>query len=202
MSLKFRDFLGTPILLGILFLHSGCQPNLENNESYSFLEGTTLDEIKWIHGSKNCGENTDPLIQVYKYNSSTWILRQNKCTNYEAPFMFLFAGSERALLVDTGASTSAEIFPLKQVVAELLKSWETESGIILEELIQGNRRFSEGKKEEVDYLAQVKQTVEGQYPKALGCADGRVPANTQGTPRQGPLLRVLRVGGSDRLRVG
>ena len=131
-SLKFRGFLVIPIFLGILFLNGGCQPNLENNESYSFLEGTTLDKIKWIHGSNNCDENTDPLIQVYKYNSSTWILRQNKCTNYEAPFMFLFAGSERALLVDTGASTSAEIFPLKQVVAELLKSWETESGIILE----------------------------------------------------------------------
>lgn len=134
-SLKFRGFLVIPMLLGILFLNGGCQPNLENNKSFSFLKGTTLDEIKWIHGSKNCDENTDPLIQVYKYNSSTWILRQNKCTNYEAPFMFLFAGSERALLVDTGASTSAEIFPLKQVVAELLKSWETESGIILEELI-------------------------------------------------------------------
>jgi len=49
--------------------------------------------------------------------------------------------------------------------------------IILEELIQGNKRFSEGKKEEVNYLAQVKQTVDGQFPKAviLSCIDSRVP---------------------------
>jgi len=48
---------------------------------------------------------------------------------------------------------------------------------ILEDLLKGNERFVEAKKEEVDYLAQVKQTIGGQFPKAviLSCIDSRVP---------------------------
>ena len=48
---------------------------------------------------------------------------------------------------------------------------------ILEDLLEGNKRFRETSKETVDYLSQVKQTVGGQYPKAviLSCIDSRVP---------------------------
>ncbi len=48
---------------------------------------------------------------------------------------------------------------------------------ILADLLEGNKRFTEAKKETVDYLAQVRQTVEGQFPKAviLSCIDSRVP---------------------------
>ncbi|MCF6296106.1 MAG: carbonic anhydrase [Flavobacteriaceae bacterium] len=48
---------------------------------------------------------------------------------------------------------------------------------ILADLLEGNKRFTEAKKETVDYLAQVKQTVGGQFPKAiiLSCIDSRVP---------------------------
>ncbi len=60
---------------------------------------TDLNKIKWIHGTNNCKENTDPPIQIIKYNSNTWILRQNKCVNYEAPFLFLFLGSKKSFIV-------------------------------------------------------------------------------------------------------
>ncbi len=48
---------------------------------------------------------------------------------------------------------------------------------VLTDLLEGNKRFTNAKKEEVDYLAQVKQTVGGQFPKAviLSCIDSRVP---------------------------
>ncbi len=48
---------------------------------------------------------------------------------------------------------------------------------VLADLMEGNKRFTEAKKETVDYLAQVKQTVAGQFPKAviLSCIDSRVP---------------------------
>jgi len=48
---------------------------------------------------------------------------------------------------------------------------------ILSDLLEGNKRFTEAKKETVDYSAQVRQTVEGQFPKAviLSCIDSRVP---------------------------
>lgn len=81
---------------------------------------TELNVTKWIHGAANCKENTDVAIQVVQLNSTTWILRQNKCVNYEAPFMFLFAGNKKALLIDTGATEDSTLFPLNETVTKLL----------------------------------------------------------------------------------
>src|SRR5258706_11744503 len=71
-----------------------------------------LNKTKWISGSADCKENTDPPIQVIQYNYNTWILRENKCVNYEAPFMFLFIGHKKALLMDDGATFSEAKFPI------------------------------------------------------------------------------------------
>ncbi len=48
---------------------------------------------------------------------------------------------------------------------------------VLTDLLEGNSRFIDAKNEDVDYLEQVKQTVGGQFPKAviLSCIDSRVP---------------------------
>ncbi len=54
----------------------------------------------WINGS-NCA--TDPKIQVHQYDENTFILRQSKCTNFEAPFVFLLFGQDKVLLLDSGA---------------------------------------------------------------------------------------------------
>ncbi|MEQ8713928.1 MAG: MBL fold metallo-hydrolase [Cyclobacteriaceae bacterium] len=78
---------------------------------------------QWIHGSVDCGSNSDPAIQVVQYNRDTWILRQNKCTNAEAPFMFLFLGEARALLMDTGATDDPAIFPLYETISTILSEW-------------------------------------------------------------------------------
>ena len=110
------------ILLFIVSIASVMACNTSNEKS---LDLTTQN---WIHGSENCKENTDPLIQVVQYDSNTWILRQNKCTNYEAPFMFLFFGEEKALLMDTGATESPDLFPLFDTVIEIVKNWSEEHG--------------------------------------------------------------------------
>ena len=85
---------------------------------------TNLNKIKWISGSSNCKENNDSLIQVVKYNDNTFILRQNKCTNYEAPFLFLFLGNKNALLMDTGATEDEIQFPLYKTVKKIISEWE------------------------------------------------------------------------------
>lgn len=85
---------------------------------------TNLTKIEWISGSTNCKENTDPPIQVVQYNYNTWILRQNKCINYEAPFLFLFLGYKKALLMDTGATEDENQFPLYATVKRLINEWE------------------------------------------------------------------------------
>jgi glyoxylase-like metal-dependent hydrolase (beta-lactamase superfamily II) len=78
-------------------------------------------DVRWIHGSESAKHNTDPDIQVYAYDSRTFILRQNMAVNYEAPFVFLLFGDARAVLIDTGATASAEFFPLRRVVDELIE---------------------------------------------------------------------------------
>ncbi|MEU4564804.1 MBL fold metallo-hydrolase [Actinoplanes sp. NPDC023936] len=82
----------------------------------------TLD-VRWIHGSRSAKHNTDPDIQVHAYNEHTVVLRQNKAVDYEAPFLFLLFGNERAVLLDTGATASAEHFPLRRTVDDLIGRW-------------------------------------------------------------------------------
>ncbi|MET7455530.1 MBL fold metallo-hydrolase [Streptomyces sp. NPDC005574] len=79
--------------------------------------------VDWIHGSPSAKHNTDPDIQVHAYDEHTFILRQNKAVHYEAPFLFLLFGNERAVLVDTGATEEAEHFPLRRVVDGLIDTW-------------------------------------------------------------------------------
>ncbi|MFH0521396.1 MBL fold metallo-hydrolase [Streptomyces sp. M41] len=80
-------------------------------------------DVRWIHGSPSAKHNTDPDIQVHAYDEHTFILRQNMAINYEAPFMFLLFGNTQAVLIDTGATASAEYFPLRRVVDELMTGW-------------------------------------------------------------------------------
>jgi glyoxylase-like metal-dependent hydrolase (beta-lactamase superfamily II) len=80
-------------------------------------------DVRWIHGSPSAKHNTDPDIQVHAYAEHTLVLRQNKAVHYEAPFMFLLFGNARAVLIDTGATESAEWFPLRQTVDDLVERW-------------------------------------------------------------------------------
>lgn len=80
-------------------------------------------DVHWAHGSLSARRNTDPPIQVHAYDEHTYILRQNKAVNYEAPFMFLLCGNERALLLDTGATEDEQQFPLRATVDRLLADW-------------------------------------------------------------------------------
>ncbi|MCK2243447.1 MULTISPECIES: MBL fold metallo-hydrolase [unclassified Crossiella] len=79
--------------------------------------------VRWIHGSESAKHNTDPDLQVYWYDNNSVILRQNMAINYEAPFLFLLFGEHTAVLVDTGATESAEFFPLRQTVDGLIEQW-------------------------------------------------------------------------------
>ncbi|MGW1895542.1 MBL fold metallo-hydrolase [Streptomyces sp. NPDC002004] len=82
-----------------------------------------LLDVRWNHGSPSSKHNTDPDIQVHAYDEHTFILRQNMAIDYEAPFMFLLFGRDTAVLVDTGATASAEYFPLRRVVDGVVQDW-------------------------------------------------------------------------------
>jgi hydroxyacylglutathione hydrolase len=88
---------------------------------------TTPDlDVRWIHGSRFARRGTDPPIQIHACDPHTYILRQSKSVNYEAPFLYLFFGNDRALLLDTGATSEPAKFPLRATVDDLMGRWLTE----------------------------------------------------------------------------
>lgn len=82
----------------------------------------------WIHGSKSAMDNMDPAVQVHAYNDHTFILRENKAINYEGAFMYLLFGNQKALLIDQGSTSSPALFPLRAVVDDVIRTWETKHG--------------------------------------------------------------------------
>ena len=77
-------------------------------------------DVKWGEGASDCQKNPQPPLQVHRYNAQTFILRESLCVTYEGPFLYLLVGSQRALLIDTGAVSEARKMPLAQTVRTLL----------------------------------------------------------------------------------
>jgi len=75
-------------------------------------------EVSWIHGAPG-----EPAIQVHRYDEHTVILRQGKSVHYEAPFLYLLFGNDRAVLLDTGATADPRRFPLRETVDRLVAGW-------------------------------------------------------------------------------
>ncbi len=82
-------------------------PPTQDGDPGGLVTGTLA--VSWMHGSQNCAQNTDPEVQVHAYNASTHIIRQNKCDTFEAPFIYVLAGTERALVLDSGATSSTTL---------------------------------------------------------------------------------------------
>jgi hydroxyacylglutathione hydrolase len=96
---------------------------------------TSLEKHKWIHGSPDCKTNKDPAIEVFQYDKSSYILRQNKCLSYEAPFIYVLVGDDKILVVDTGATESANEFPLYETVLSLKQDHADESQTKVREIL-------------------------------------------------------------------
>lgn len=74
----------------------------------------------WNEGAKDCGTSPQPPLEVHAYNPQTYILRENLCATFEAPFMYLLIGSTRAMLIDTGDVSDPKQMPLAETVMRLL----------------------------------------------------------------------------------
>ena len=79
----------------------------------------TMD-VHWDEGAPNCARSSQAPLHVHPYNATTYILRENLCTTFEAPFMYLLIGSAKALLIDTGDVADAKVVPLADAVMRLL----------------------------------------------------------------------------------
>jgi glyoxylase-like metal-dependent hydrolase (beta-lactamase superfamily II) len=77
-------------------------------------------ELRWDPGAEDCAPEQQR-IQVQAYDESTIVIRQNPCIDYEANFLYLLIGEERALLLDSGATDDARLTTeLKGLVAGYL----------------------------------------------------------------------------------
>jgi hydroxyacylglutathione hydrolase len=77
-------------------------------------------DAHWDEGATDCKASPHAPIQVHAYNRQTFILRENLCATFEAPFMYLLIGSKEALLIDTGDVADPNQMPLAKTVMHLL----------------------------------------------------------------------------------
>jgi len=92
---------------------------LTSSPAWAQLAPGSMD-VHWNEGSLDCVKNPQPPLQVHQYNARTFILRENLCTTFEAPFMYLLVGSTKALLIDSGDIADPSVVPLAETVMRLL----------------------------------------------------------------------------------
>lgn len=80
-------------------------------------------DVSWIHGTPRKRASDEPPIQTHRHDRHTVVMRQSKTISYEAPFLYLLFGNDRALLIDTGAGKDPGAFPLRQTVDALISEW-------------------------------------------------------------------------------
>jgi glyoxylase-like metal-dependent hydrolase (beta-lactamase superfamily II) len=97
---------------------------LTASPGWSQLVPGSLD-VHWNEGASNCTASSRSPLQVHQYNSRTFILREDLCATFEAPFMYLLIGSTKALLIDTGDVADPSRMPLAKTVMHLLPGEES-----------------------------------------------------------------------------
>jgi hydroxyacylglutathione hydrolase len=75
---------------------------------------------QWNIGAEDCAVSPQAPLQVYTYEPQTFIFRQSPCADPEANFLYLLVGSQKALLIDTGAVADPVKMPLAKTVLSLL----------------------------------------------------------------------------------
>jgi hypothetical protein len=54
-------------------------------------------DVLWNEGASDCGATPQEALQVHQYEPQTFILRQSPCANFEANFVYLLIGSDKAV---------------------------------------------------------------------------------------------------------
>lgn len=81
---------------------------------------TGILESQWVHGSADRRRPSDPPVQVAAYDQHSYVLRQSKDVTFEAPFLYLLFGNDRAVLFDTGATGDGSV---REAVDKVIASW-------------------------------------------------------------------------------
>jgi glyoxylase-like metal-dependent hydrolase (beta-lactamase superfamily II) len=71
----------------------------------------------WIDGTAS----SEPEIQVQRIDDDSFVIRQSVRTNFEAPFLYLLFGTDRVLLIDSGAGG----LKIRPTVDRVIADWRT-----------------------------------------------------------------------------
>ena len=83
-------------VMSVLLLRVGAVPQPDGGT----IERGVLP-ARWFSQGPKCMEI--PEWQVHEYNPNPYILRRSPCIDFERPFIYLFFGKDKALLMDTGS---------------------------------------------------------------------------------------------------
>lgn len=84
----------TGLSLAAIMITAACSPAEDVPPPVSTIFGE-----RWNSGL----EANEPPLQLQRFDENTLVIRQSLKTNFEAPFMYLLFGDDKALLIDTGA---------------------------------------------------------------------------------------------------
>lgn len=93
-----------------------------SSDTIDFTLGAPVDfdiAVTWLDGTGP----TEPLVQVHALDEHTFVLRQSLKVHYEGPFVFLLLGNTGALLIDSGATSDPETWPLRATVDRIIDDW-------------------------------------------------------------------------------
>jgi len=76
-------------------------------------------DVVWNDGT----DQNEPPAQVHHLDEHTVVIRQSLRTSTEGPFVVLLFGNDGAFLLDTGDESDPSVWPLRQVVDELVVDW-------------------------------------------------------------------------------
>lgn len=96
-------------LIGAAFLSVAAAPVQEVPRFDHWIDGTTASE---------------PETQVQQIDADTFVIRQSVHTNFEAPFLYLLFGKDRALLIDSGAGG----LKIRPAIDRLVEQWRAQHG--------------------------------------------------------------------------
>ena len=74
----------------------------------------------WIDGTTAA----EPEMQIQAIDADTFVIRQSVRTNFEAPFLYLLFGSDRAILIDTGAGG----LQIRPTIERVIDDWRARHG--------------------------------------------------------------------------
>jgi glyoxylase-like metal-dependent hydrolase (beta-lactamase superfamily II) len=112
----------------------------------------------WINGVPK----DEPQMQVQRYDDDTYVIRQSIRTNFEGPFLYLLFGTDRALLLDTGAGGLQVRPTIDRVVTEWTARRHRKSVPLV---VAHSHSHGDHHQGDAEFQERPHTTVVGLYPK-------------------------------------